>query len=155
MSSLKLGLAVAAAAWAAAAAAAQPPTVTGRWLTEDRNGIIDIYDCGDAVCGRLFWFRPTPEDVGKPPFDRHNPEATLRSRPLCGLEMLGGFKAAEAGRWTGGWIYNPENGNTYHARMTLGDDGRLRLRGYVGIPLLGETQIWTRADPAVPACQAP
>jgi len=27
--------------------------VLGRWLTESRDGVIEIYRCGDAVCGKL------------------------------------------------------------------------------------------------------
>jgi uncharacterized protein (DUF2147 family) len=43
-----------------------------------------------------------------------------------------------------GHIYNAENGKTYNANISLQADGTLRLRGYVGSPMFGETQIWTR-----------
>jgi len=87
-----------------------------------------------------------PNRDGKPAIDRNNPDEALRTRPLCGLEMLGDFRQTEPNRWGDGWIYNPENGKRYHATMTL-DGNLLKLRGYVGIPLFGETQTWTRADP--------
>jgi len=32
----------------------------------------------------------------------------------------------------------------YTANISLQSDGTLRLRGYVGSPMFGETQIWTR-----------
>ena len=35
---------------------------------------------------------------------------------------------------------------TYKANMGLQPDGTLRLRGYVGTPMFGETQIWTRVQ---------
>jgi uncharacterized protein (DUF2147 family) len=46
----------------------------------------------------------------------------------------------------GGQIYNASNGKTYNANITLQPDGRLGLRGYVGSPMFGETQVWTRIN---------
>jgi uncharacterized protein (DUF2147 family) len=131
------------------------PDPIGLWLVEDKHGVIDIERCGaDDLCGRIVWFTQTPRDVGKPPFDGHNPDPALRGRPICGMVMMGSFKPAGERKWDGGWIYDPESGDTYHARMALEADGRLRLRGYVGIPLFGETQLWTRSGPVTP-CTPP
>ena len=55
-----------------------------------------------------------------------------------------GFRYAN-GAWKGGRTYDPENGKTYRSSMKLGGDGSLRVRGYIGIPLLGRTEIWVRA----------
>ena len=132
------------------AGAQQTPPVAGRWLVEDRKGVIEIYPCADKVCGKLAWLSE-PNIDGKPKVDRNNPDEALRTRPLCGLAMLGDFRQTEPNRWGDGWIYNPENGKRYHATMTL-DGNLLKLRGYVGIPLFGETQTWTRADPKLKSC---
>lgn len=138
-----------------AATADQAPGVTGQWLTENKKGVVDIHGCGaDKLCGTFVWVLKHKGEEDKPAVDRHNPDEALRSRALCGLEMLGDFTAAEAARWEDGWIYNPENGKTYTANMTLQEDGTLKLRGYVGIPLFGESQVWTRADGTHGTCQA-
>jgi uncharacterized protein (DUF2147 family) len=50
------------------------------------------------------------------------------------------------GTFENGQIYNGENGRTYSANISLQADGKLRLRGYVGSPMLGETQLWTRVS---------
>jgi uncharacterized protein (DUF2147 family) len=89
---------------------------------------------------------------GKPATDHNNSDPSLRARLVCGLEMLGGFRQTEPQRWGDGWIYSPENGKTYSASMVLESPTVLRLRGYVGIPLFGETQTWTRADPTLKGC---
>lgn len=136
-------------------AAAQAPqmSVLGRWLSESGKGVIEIYHCADRLCGKIVWLQEAMRD-GKPATDRNNPEPELRSRPICGLIMLGGFRPTEPQHWGDGWIYSPENGKTYHATMTLESPTVLKLRGYVGIPLFGETQTWTRADPKLGTCRA-
>ena len=49
-------------------------------------------------------------------------------------------------RFEDGRIYNGENGKTYDANISLQPDGKLRLRGFVGTPMFGETQVWTRVN---------
>ena len=145
-----LGLAVLSLAVVAPMAQAQQAPVLGRWLSESGKGVIEIYPCADKLCGKLVWLAEPIRD-GAPAVDHNNKDAALRQRPLCGLTMLGDFREIEANRWGDGWIYSPENGKTYRATMML-DGGLLKLRGYIGIPLLGETQTWTRADPKQKGC---
>ena len=46
--------------------------------------------------------------------------------------------------WKGGTIYDPEEGKTYRCKMTLTDVDILRVRGFIGISLLGRTTVWKR-----------
>jgi uncharacterized protein (DUF2147 family) len=125
----------------------------GRWLTEDHHAVIEIGSCDNGeLCGHLVWLQPEPGERGKVPIDDHNPSPELRARPLCGLVMLGGFKRSSDQEWKDGWIYNPENGKTYHAQISVVDDNTLKLRGYVGIPLFGESQVWKRANSSIKLC---
>lgn len=136
-----------------AAAQAPPPSALGRWLTESRKGVVQIYPCADRLCGRVVWLQQPLRD-GTPATDSNNPNPELRNRRICGLTMLGGFRQTEPDHWGDGWIYSPENGKTYHATMSLESPTVLKVRGYVGIPLFGETQTWTRADPRLGSCQS-
>lgn len=145
------GLVILSLAVAVPVAGAQTTPITGRWLSESGKGVIEIYPCADKLCGKLVWLSDPIRD-GAPAVDRSNPDAALRQRPLCGLTMLGDFRQVEANRWGDGWIYSSENGKTYRATMML-DGNLLKLRGYVGIPLFGETQTWTRADPKLKGCE--
>ena len=46
-----------------------------------------------------------------------------------------------------GDIYDPESGKTYSSFFIhLKDKNTLKVRGYVGISLLGRTEIWTRTE---------
>src|SRR5207237_4237403 len=70
----------------------------GRWLTEKKNGVVEIFRCsgGDVLCGRLVWFHLKPGDSN---LDLSNSDAQLRNRPLCGLVFMTGFKTAEPKHW--------------------------------------------------------
>jgi len=145
-----LGLVVLSLAVIAPSMGAQQQAALGRWLSESGKGVVEIYPCADKLCGKLVWLADPIRD-GATAVDRNNKDAAQKQRPLCGLMMLGDFRQLEANRWGDGWIYSPENGKTYRANMTL-DGELLKLRGYIGIPLLGETQTWTRADPKLKGC---
>ncbi|HVS03730.1 MAG TPA: DUF2147 domain-containing protein, partial [Thermoanaerobaculia bacterium] len=80
-----------------------------------------------------------------PKVDLENPDPKLRERPIVGLRILVGFRYAD-GKWTGGTIYDPANGKTYKAQMTLKGPDTLDVRGYVGITLFGRTTTWKRVD---------
>jgi uncharacterized protein (DUF2147 family) len=70
-----------------------------------------------------------------------------------GLEVLRGLKPQPNGTWASGSIYDPATGNTYTCHLTLDGDDRLRLRGYVGIPLLGRTTTCTRVGTENRSCR--
>ncbi len=120
--------------------------VFGYWMTESKNAIVEITPCGDSACGKVAWMAAPLDAQGQPKVDANNPDAALKSRPICGLAMIGDFVKGADGEWTSGFIYDPEGGDLYKSKMRLTDDGTLYVRGYVGIPLLGKSQIWTREN---------
>lgn len=60
--------------------------------------------------------------------------------------MLTGFKFNGDDRWKDGDIYDPENGKTYSTYMYLKDKHTIKVRGYVGISLVGRTETWARTN---------
>src|SRR5690606_4566928 len=86
-------------------------------------------------------------DGEKEVLDVNNPDEKLRNRSLLGLKNLDGFKFDD-GEWTGGEIYDPKKGKTYSANMEI-EDGKLHLRGYVGVPLFGRTAVWERSETVI------
>ena len=72
-------------------------------------------------------------------------KGALKNQPVVGLTILSGLRKDGAG-YGGGEILDPQNGKTYKSRLTLQDGGRkLDVRGYVGTPMFGRSQVWTRA----------
>lgn len=126
-----------------AAAAALPgvdPAI-GRWRTETRNGVIEIERCGASICGTLRSSDGLRADPNL--LDSRNRDAALRGRRLAGLRILGGFTSGGDGRWSGGTIYNAEDGGTYRATVTPVDADHLRVKGCIVWPLC-KGQTWAR-----------
>lgn len=121
--------------------------ILGNWLSEEKDGRIEIYKTGDKYFGKLVWGKDLVEADGKTPVkgrtDTKNSDPNLRSRPILGLVLLTNFTYKD-GEWSGGKIYDPKSGKTYSCTMKLKGD-KLEIRGYVGISMFGRTTVWTRA----------
>jgi uncharacterized protein (DUF2147 family) len=49
--------------------------------------------------------------------------------------------------YEGGTILDPDTGKLYKASMSLDPEGsRLTVRGYIGLPIFGRSQNWTRVQ---------
>jgi uncharacterized protein (DUF2147 family) len=67
-----------------------------------------------------------------------------KGMPVIGMEVLTGLKKT-GDSYSGGQILDPDDGEVYRAEIKLKDQGgKLDLRAYLGIPLLGRTQTWIR-----------
>ena len=124
-------------------AAAQNPTPVGVWLHPDKRIEIEIAPCGDRLCAKIVWFKRPNGDNGLPLADVKNRNPALRLRPLLGLNVLQGLRAAGENNWEDGEVYNPDDGVNYRARMSIDNAGDLRIRAFILLPLLGHTLIWT------------
>lgn len=125
--------------------AALAQEVLGKWLTESGNAQVEIKVCGDKLCGEIVWLREPLNEQAQPKKDFRNENPSLRERPILGMQILEGFlKSGSNGKWENGTIYNAEDGKIYRANMSLENSNTLRVRGYVGLPLFGKSQTWTR-----------
>ncbi len=67
-----------------------------------------------------------------------------KGKPVLGLRILWDLQKDHDG-WSGGTILDPESGKTYKCLVSLEDGGRkLKVRGFIGLALLGRTQYWLR-----------
>lgn len=118
--------------------------VVGEWLTSDKEGKIEIYNCGDKVCGKVSWLAEPNEADGKPKKDINNPDEARHNDLIIGMNLLEGFEKVADNAWENGTIYDPKNGKTYQCKMTLVDADNMNVRGFIGFSLLGRTEKWTR-----------
>jgi uncharacterized protein (DUF2147 family) len=123
----------------------KPDDITGIWLTHgDKAAKIQISRSADRFEGKIVWLQ-APMENGKPKVDKNNPDERKRVRPIVGLPLLTGFRF-DKDEWNDGQIYDPVSGKTYSCTMTLKDPNTLKVRGYIGISLLGRTEVWTRSS---------
>ena len=125
---------------AAPAFAASP--LVGEWNTPEKHGVVRIYECGEALCGKVV----TGDDIKANPSitDMKNKDESLRSRSMKGLIIFSGLTGGPK-EYKGASLYNPTDGGTYHGSMTVVDDNTVKLTGCVVFPLC-KTQVWHRAS---------
>jgi uncharacterized protein (DUF2147 family) len=113
-----------------------------KWKNEAGTGFIQIKIAEDGTLEGL-----GAEGGDKDRKDANNPDPALREKPLLGARILWGFKPDNASRtkWSGGKIYDPDNGKTYSCKLEL-DGSELKITGFVGISLFGRTTIWKKAE---------
>ncbi len=122
-------------------ARAQTNPLDGLWLTQDHGGVIQVASCGDRLCARIAGVvLDNPSD--SVPVD-------YQGTSQCGLPLISDARQIQPGLWRG-HILDPRNGKVYGVELHLDDQGHLRLRGFLGVPLFGQTETWTRFDGAVP-----
>lgn len=136
---------------ASAIHAQNPEAIVGKWWNQEKEAQIEIYACESKYCGKIVWLREPnyPADDpkgmgGKPRIDRENPAPSKRGRPMLGMNLLWGFTYSGGNLWEGGQIYDPREGKTYKCKMTLETPDHLKVRGFIGISLIGKTNDWTR-----------
>jgi uncharacterized protein (DUF2147 family) len=118
--------------------------ITGVWLTAGKDRAkIQITKSADKYVGKIIWLQ-YPDTNGHAKMDTKNPDETKRSRPIVGLPILEGFAFNGTDKWEDGKIYDPASGKTYSCYMWLEDHKTLKVRGYIGISLLGRSETWTR-----------
>lgn len=148
---MSLALLLAAAA-AGPSFAAPVEDITGVWLTDKDEGAIEIRPCGERRCGRIAWMKDPKGPDGKPPTDRNNPDPSLRSRTICGLQIVTELKPQSDGSWGDGRVYDPETGKTYGMKIKRETADTVKATGYMGFELFGRSMEWRRAPKTLAAC---
>lgn len=136
---MRIRLPIAATAVLAAFSAfAQPAPHLGRWVTESGNLEVEIAPCGEVLCGTVV--KVLANRSMSAAGEEMKPADT---RPALGMVILSGLRPAGDGELRGE-IYNRENAKTYSALLTVAPPDQLLVRGYVGLPAFGKTQVWRR-----------
>ena len=111
--------------------------IVGEWWTEEKNGRVRFYKHKDGTFrGILSWSK-------KPRADTENDNPKLRSRSVVGIVLMWQLRY-EDGEYEDGYVYNPEDGGVYRIEAKVLGPNQLEVRGYLGISLFGQTQVWTR-----------
>jgi uncharacterized protein (DUF2147 family) len=125
----------------------QDSTPIGLWKSIDDNtgkptALIRITEIEGEFQGKIEIIFPEPGESANPLCEKC--EGDLKNQPVVGMIILKGMRL-DGTDYTGGRVLDPDNGKIYRGKMKLIEGGnKLILRGYVGIPLLGRSQVWLR-----------
>lgn len=115
------------------------------WYNGEKNAKVQIYKATDGnFYGKIIWMAEPNRD-GKPKLDIHNSDPARRKDPLMGMIVLKQFRKKDNSHYEDGTIYDPKFGKTYSGKLEM-HNGKLEVRGYLGISLLGRSATWTKAD---------
>jgi hypothetical protein len=147
---MRFSLAILAASAVLATAYANPaptPTASGFWQQADDDGHVGGWflfaEKNGFFEGRLVRLFKRPGEQ-KLISTCQKCEGDQKDAPMLGLTIVKGMKR-DGYKYEEGSILDPRDGTVYHAEMEMSPDGqKLFVRGYLGIPLFGQTQVWTR-----------
>jgi uncharacterized protein (DUF2147 family) len=144
-SALFAALALLSLAAAPTAFAQQVPqdAIIGQWEADDGSVKLDMYKAGAEFQAHLLYGNQVMEaDNATFKLDAKNPDPALRSRSLENVVFIWGLRWDD-GEWSGGSLYDGSSGQTYRCKAET-KSGKMLLRGYLGISLLGQTREFHR-----------
>jgi uncharacterized protein (DUF2147 family) len=146
----KIALAIAlATSFVSVATAADSMSPVGLWKTiDDKTGkpksLVRIADVGGELRGTVEKLFREPSEDPNPKCDKCTDER--KDKPVIGMTIITGMKA-DGDHFAGGQILDPNNGKIYKSKMEIEDKGKkLKVRGYIGVPVLGRSQVWVREE---------
>ena len=143
---------------AGSAVAQDGDAILGLWATDPEGGggeaHVRVYKEDGKYFGEIVWLAEPvyPDDdpkgtPGEEKTDLNNPDPDLQGEPVIGLLITKDFVYNGKGLWHKGTIYDPDNGKTYKCKIKYGDSDKvLKVRGYIGVSMLGRTTYWTRVE---------
>ena len=123
------------------------PTAEGLWEKLGTSGQPEawfrIRQCGGLYQGRIVKiFRKGSEDPST--WRCTKCEGDQKDAPVVGITFIRNMRKHGL-TYEDGSILDPRDGAIYSAMMQLSPDGRrLTVRGYLGIPMLGQSEVWHR-----------
>lgn len=130
-------------------------SIVGRWKTiDDETGkpksIVEITEKDGAIVGKIEKLFREPTEDQNPKCDKCSGDK--KDQLIIGMQILSGLKKDGDNKWSGGDILDPKNGKTYSCKVEIIENGqKLKLRGFIGLSLLGRTQVWQREVEVAPA----
>lgn len=121
----------------------------GIWKTIDDKtnqpaSLIKIEEVNGNLEGIIIKTFPRPNET--PLVNCNLCKDDLKDKPIIGLKIMSGLKQEKPGYWAGGKILDPKEGEYYKVKLSTEDGKKMDVRGYIGVPMLGRTQVWYKAE---------
>ena len=120
-------------------------TIFGNWNSYDEEtnkieSVIEVYEKDSKAFAKII----SISDSNRSAATCVECSGKRKNAAILGMNILTGL-TKDGNEWSGGKILDPKNGKEYKCYLKLLDNNTLKLRGYIGISMLGRTAIWKRA----------
>ncbi len=125
----------------------QQDRICGKWISAQKNCIVQVYKSGNEFGAKLVWFDDS-DNKSKPMITRtdyKNPDVSLRNRKLIGMDVVDNLTYNPAtNSWENGMIYDANSGHTWSSAVYITNEGLMKVTGYWHFKFLGKTMIFKR-----------
>jgi uncharacterized protein (DUF2147 family) len=116
--------------------------ICGKWRSEKKNCIVQVYRDGNDFKAKLVWFDDSDDKTKRMEerVDYKNPDKHLRTRKLIGMNVLEQLEyKPKTDSWENGMIYDAQSGKKWNSSAYLASDGSLKVNGYWHFKFIGRT----------------
>ncbi len=131
---------------------AQADDCLGYWKTIDdetktTRSVVQIYKQGDRYFGKVVkLFRKATEERD-PYCDACDDDDPRYKQRVLGMVILEDLEwDASDDEWDDGVILDPKKGELYDCYIALESQDKLKVRGFIGLSIIGRTQYWFRVE---------
>lgn len=121
--------------------------ICGKWISAEKNCIVQVYKTGNEFEAKLVWFNDA-DDKSRPMnvrTDYRNTDKSLRSRKLIGMEVLDNLTYnPDSNSWENGVIYDAKSGHKWSSIASLTSTNTLKVTGYWHFKFLGKSMVFNR-----------
>ncbi len=121
--------------------------IIGKWMSEEKNCIVQVYKNGNEYGAKLTWFDDA-DDKTQPMnmrVDYKNPNKALQNRKLIGMDVVDNLTYnPETNSWENGEIYDAKSGRTWSSAVSLSREGLMKVTGYWKFKFIGKSMNFKR-----------
>lgn len=133
----------------ASTAWAQSPIGIWKTIDDETNkpkSLVEIFEKDGKLHGKVIKLFRGPDEDPDPVCDKCDEDDPRYNKKVIGMEILKGLEKDSDTEWEDGKILDPKNGSVYSCYIELVEPNKLKLRGFIGVSLLGRTQYWHREE---------
>jgi uncharacterized protein (DUF2147 family) len=125
---------------------AKADLICGKWLSDNKELLVQVYRDGDTFKGKSLWFKNKDKRKAMGEWtDIHNPDPALRNRKILGIDVLTKLTYnADTNTWENGKIYEGSSGKLWDTYVKINKDGSLKVTAYWGLKFINKTIKFTR-----------
>lgn len=117
--------------------------VTGQWKSTDHidqteKSIVLIYEANGKLYGKVEKLLPAATIT-----HCAGCKGELKNKSLIGMVIMSDI-SKKGNEGTSGKILDPSNGKWYSCDIELASPDKLKVTGYLGLPMFGKTMYWNR-----------